>query len=391
MNILFFDAIAGISGDMTIAALIHAGMPIEHLRNELNKFPLENYSVEVEAILVNSITANYFKVNILSEQKHYHTHLSSILKKIDSSSLADRIKERATKIFTVIGEAEAKIHNTTIEKIHFHEVGAIDSIIDIIGTCIGLEYFNVDAIYSSPIKLGSGGTIKTEHGIMPIPAPATLEILKNYSTQLTEIPYELTTPTGAGIIKALSRGVLSTEEVSFKHIGFGAGTNRFEQLPNLLRVAIGTIDSTFEQDEIVVIEANIDNLNPELFPFVVEKALNNGALDAHYHPIIMKKGRQGTLLTILATREKVNFLQKLIFEETNTIGVRTYKVERKKLERSARTVKTSFGNAIVKVIVLDKKEKLLPEFEECKRIAIEFKLPLKEVYAKLERELSNEE
>lgn len=391
MIIAYFDTIAGISGDMTLGSLIHAGMSLEHLRNELKKISIDGYSIEVETVLINSITSAHVKIQIDNTPERNHTHLSAILKIIEDSTLSQRVKDRASKIFTVIGEAEAKIHNISIKKVHFHEVGAIDSLIDIVGVCIGLEFFNVEAVYSTPIKLGSGGVIQTDHGIMPIPTPATLEILRGYSTQLTEVPFELTTPTGAGIIKALSRGVLGTEEISFKHIGFGAGTRRMPQLPNLLRVAIGEIDSTFEQDELICIEANIDNLNPELFPFVIERALLNGALDAFYSPIIMKKGRQGTLLTLLASREKVNQLQKLLFEETTTIGIRTYKVERKKLERSARTIKTSFGDTIVKVIVLDKKEKLLPEFEECKRIAMEFKLPLKEVYSRLDRELSKGE
>lgn len=388
MKILYFDTIAGISGDMTNAALIHAGMPLEFLKDELKKISLDGYKIETETVVVNGITAIRFKVEIVKEIKHNHTHLNTIVNLIDSSSLSKRIKERAIKIFNTIGESEAKVHNIPIEKIHFHEVGAIDSIVDIVGSCIGLEFFNIDAIYSSPIKLGSGGTIKTDHGVMPIPAPATLEILKNYSVQLTEIPFELTTPTGAGIIKALSRGVLSNEEISINHIGFGAGTNQISQLPNLLRVAIGNIDSNFEQDEVIVLEANIDNLNPELFPFVIEKSLVNGALDAFYQPITMKKGRQGTLLTLIAPREKINLLQRLIFEETTTIGIRSYKVERKKLERSARTLKTSFGDTIVKIVVLDKKEKIVPEFEECKRISVEFKIPLKEVYARLEKELN---
>lgn len=246
MRIAYFDTIGGISGDMTLGAFVHAGVPLDFLRQELTKLPVEGYSLEQKTVQRNAITA--IKMNVTvdgvpdephthhdhhhahdahshKQDNHVHSHpsrsLKDILILIQKSSLAARVQERASKIFTIIGAAEAKIHNTTIDEIHFHEVGAVDSIVDIVGTAICLEHFGIDSVYSSPVKLGSGGFVNTQHGQMPNPTPATVEILKDYRTVLTDVPFELTTPTGAGIIKALSSGMLSMEQFQVKTIGTG--------------------------------------------------------------------------------------------------------------------------------------------------------------------------
>ncbi len=419
MTIAYFDTLAGISGDMTLGAFIHAGVPLDILQKELGKLQVAGYTLEKRIVERNSISA--VKLGVLMEgepqhahpenhdhhshEEHSHTHshphthehhdhadsqrsLRDILSLIDVSSLPRRVKERAAKIFNVIGKAEAKIHNTTLEKVHFHEVGAVDSIVDIVGTCICMEYLGIDAIYSSPIKLGSGGLVTTQHGTMPVPTPATLEILKGYPTVLTDVPFELTTPTGAGIIKALSLGTLSMERLKVKSIGYGSGTRDIPQLPNLLRIVIGELEATDEQDELVSVETNIDNMNPEIFPFVIEQLLSNGAHDAYMVPVVMKKGRPGIVLSALVNRGKLDVVLKVIFAETTTLGVRIQPVERRKLRRSSKTVSTSFGEMRVKVISIDGSERLSPEFEECKRVALEKNIPLLDVYKQVEAELS---
>lgn len=401
MTIAYFDTFAGISGDMTLGAFIHAGVPLEHLQIELKKLGIGGYSLHSRIIERSAISAVKIDVEIEGEHHHHHeshhnhehSHgkarsLKDILSLIKSSELSAQIQRRAEKIFTVIGEAEAKIHNTTIDKIHFHEVGAVDSIVDIVGTCICLEFFNIEKIYSSPIHLGSGGFVNTQHGTMPIPTPATVEILKDYPTVLTNISSELTTPTGAGIIKALSSGTLSLEQLNVKRIGYGAGTKELEHVPNLLRVFIGEFNPVYETDELVSVETNIDDMNPEVYPFVIEKLLSRGAHDAYLIPVIMKKGRPGIVLSALVHRGKLDDVVKIIFEQTTTLGVRIQTVERKKLQRDSKTIVTRFGNVKVKSIVANGVERLVPEFEECKRIALEKNIPLKDVYRLLESELN---
>jgi hypothetical protein len=391
--IAYLDIVGGISGDMTLGALVHAGVPFEYLRDELSKIHLHGYHLECRQEVRNAMSG--IKIDVVTEEhghdrdtrQHEHRRLRDILEMIDSSTLSPRVKERAAKIFTIIGEAEAKVHDTTIEKIHFHEVGAVDSIVDIVGSCICLEYFGIDALYTSPVKLGSGGTITTQHGVMPIPTPATIEILRDYPTVLTTIPFELTTPTGAGIVKALSFGTLDMERLLVELIGYGYGTREIPQIPNLLRVFVGELQPQYHHDELVTVECNIDNMNPEILPFVIERLLAAGAHDAYIIPIIMKKGRPGHLLSVLVNRGGLDPVLKIVFDETTTLGVRIQPVERKKLVRASKVIATKFGDMKVKLILSDGKERLAPEFEECKRIALEKNIPLIEVYRAVEVEL----
>ncbi len=387
MKIAYFDTIAGVSGDMTLGAFISAGLPIDELRAEIAKLRLEGVELEASHLQRNGITAVKLDVVISSKQTH-HRHLKDIYKIIDDSALSTRVKDDAKKIFMEVAKAEAKVHNSTIEKIHFHEVGALDSIVDIVGAAVCFEKFGIEAVYSSPVKLGSGGFVATEHGRLPLPGPATSEILKNYPTVLTEIPYELTTPTGAAIIKAMSRGVLSTEQLKIEHIGYGAGTREIPQVPNLLRIMIAELPQAYDTDELVMIETNIDDMNPEIYPYVLEKLLAAGANDAYLVPIIMKKGRPGVLLSTLAARSKMDDVLQVIFAQTTTIGVRILPTERRKLQRETREVQTKLGSVKVKVIILDGKERLVPEYEECKRLAEAYKMPLVEVYKMVESELA---
>ena len=387
MRIAFFDTIAGISGDMTLGAFVGAGVRIDDLAAELKRLGLTGYEVTSRHIERSGIVATKVDV-IVSEHPKYHRHLRDINDLIEKSGLGERVKDRALRIFHEVALAEAKVHNSTIDKVHFHEVGAIDSLIDIVGTAICLEALGIEQVYSSPVKLGQGGLVHAQHGNMPIPTPATLEILKDYPTVLTDIPHELTTPTGAAIIKALSAGTLSMERLEIESIGYGAGTTEIDAIPNLLRILIGQLGPAYAHDEIVSIETNIDDMNPEIHPYVIEKLFAAGAHDAYLTPILMKKGRAGVLLSTLVERAKLDTILDVLFLETSTLGVRIQSIERRKLQRSAKQVMTSLGTISVKSVLHDGRERLVPEFEECRRIATERNMPLIEVYRILERELT---
>jgi len=384
--IAYLDTIGGISGDMTLGAFVSAGMPFDTLANELAKLGLEGFELQASHIERSGIVATKIDV-VVSHQPHYHRHLKDINELIDRSSLSQSVKERAKKIFLEVARAEAAIHGSTIEKIHFHEVGAIDSLVDIVGASICIEFFNIDEVYSSPVKVGGGGFVKSAHGKLPVPTPATMEILKDYPVVLTDIQHELTTPTGAAIVKALSKGTLPTTKLKATAIGYGAGTKEFEAIPNLLRVMIGKIDREYETDTVIVVEANIDDMNPEIYPYVIERLMEAGAYDAFVLPVLMKKGRPGMILSAITERGKLDAVNAVIFKETTTLGVRTIPSERFKLPRSSREVKTSLGPVKVKVVVNEGTERIVPEFEECKRIAREKNMALKDVYKILEKEI----
>ena len=388
MKIAYFDTIAGISGDMTLGAFLAAGMPLDLLVLELGKLHLTGFELTANHIKRNGIGATKVDV-IISDAPSAHRHLSHINALIEKSELSSAVQQTAKKIFHEVAVAEATVHQSTIEKVHFHEVGAIDSIVDIVGTSICLDHMGIKRVYSSPVKVGSGGTVNTQHGTMPIPTPATIEILKGYPIVLTEIPFELTTPTGAAIIKALSAGTLPYEQFSAQSIGYGAGSREIPAIPNLLRLVIGELVPEGERDEVLSIETNIDDMNPELLPHVIEQLLGAGALDAYLVPILMKKGRPAHLLSVLVDRSKMDAALKVLFRETSTIGVRMNAVERRKLPRTQRQVQTSLGTVTAKSVTFDGRERLVPEYEECRRIAAEKNLPLMDVYTILQNEFNS--
>ncbi|MBX2990945.1 MAG: nickel pincer cofactor biosynthesis protein LarC [Bacteroidetes bacterium] len=388
MKIAYLDTIAGIAGDMTLAAFVNAGMPLDELSSELKKLPLNGFELIGRHVMRNSISAVHIDVAI-SHTPHYHRHLKDINAIIDGSTLSQRVKEDAKSIFHVIGEAEAKVHNTTLEKIHFHEVGALDSIVDIVGVAICLEKFGIERVYTSPVRLGSGGLVKTQHGVMPTPAPATMEILRNYPTVLTDIPEELTTPTGAGIVKALSAGVLDDEEIHAETIGYGSGTKEFAQIPNLLRIVIGELESHTGHEQIVTVETNIDDMNPQVYPYLIDKLIEAGAHDAYLIPIIMKKGRPGILLSVMTGKSRLETITHIIYKETSTIGLRIQEIGRRRLPREHVEVQTQFGPVKAKAVTRNGSVTLSPEFEECRRIAGERGIPLLRVQEELLREFSS--
>lgn len=383
MKIAYFDAFSGISGDMTIGAFIDAGIDFEEFKNEIQKLNLKNFDVKIKKITRHGINATKFDV-VIKEDREAHRNLSEIFEIIDKSNLSDFVKKTSQKIFTTLAQAEAKIHNVAIDDVHFHEVGAVDSIVDIVGTAICIEKFGIEKIFVSKIPLGSGGFVQAQHGKMPVPSPATVEILKNFPVILTDVSFELTTPTGSAIVATLAEYGLEKETIKISAIGYGAGQFEIPDRPNLLRIIIGEIPLKYGEEKLLLIETNIDDMNPEVYPYVIEKLLSSGANDAYLVPIIMKKGRPGILLSVLVSESKLDNVLKIIFTQTTTLGVRVIEIKRRKLPREQREIETPFGRVKFKLVSIDNVERLIPEFEECKRIAEERNLPLIQVYKILE-------
>ncbi len=386
MKIAYLDTVGGIAGDMTMAAFVSAGVPFATLKAELGRLGIGGFELSARHVRRSSVDAVHIDV-ITEAEHHVHRRLKDVTEILDGSTLPAGVKERARSIFRVIADAEARIHATTPEQVHFHEVGALDSIVDVVGSAICMEECGIEAVYSSAVRLGSGGFIDTQHGRMPIPAPATLEILKGYPSVLTSVAHELTTPTGAAIIRALSSGLLDDERLRVSSIGYGAGTNEFKEIPNFLRVIIGTLDSPMEQEEVVIVETNIDDMNPQAYPFVIELLLGAGAHDAYLVPVIMKKGRPGVLLSVMVGRTRLDAVVAVLYRETSTIGLRIQQTGRRKLPRRHLEALTSLGTVKAKAVVRDGKEIVTPEYEECRRIAQERNIPLLDVMRILEMEL----
>jgi len=385
MKIAYLDTVGGIAGDMTMAAFVSAGLPFDELVAELKKLGIDGFELVASHVQRSAVTAVHINV-VVSHQPHIHRDVRGITSLIDRSVLSPAVKEKACAIFAVIAAAEARVHNIPVEKVHFHEVGAVDSIVDIVGAAVCLDKFAIERVYSSPVRLGSGGLIKMQHGILPTPGPATLEILKDYPVVLTSIAEELTTPTGAAIIKALSHGVLDEETVKVQAIGYGAGTKEFAEVPNFLRVVIGEMAPAFTGEEILTVETNIDDMNPQLYPFLIEELLQAGAHDAYLIPIIMKKGRPGVLLSVMTDKAKLESVVSIIYRQTTTIGLRIQHIGRRKLPRETMEVQTSLGPIRAKLVIRDGKNVITPEFDECKRIARQTGRPLPEVMRILEHD-----
>jgi len=378
MKKAYFDCFAGASGDMIIGAFLDTGIDYKFLENELGKLNISGYTLSYEKCLKKNISSSKFNVKVISDQSH--RSLSSIIKIIESSTLNPVVKSNAIAIFNIIGKAEALIHNTDIESIHFHEIGGIDSIIDICGAAICFHEAGIEKSVSSPLNTGSG-FIETAHGTLPVPAPATAEILKGIPVYSTGINTELTTPTGAAIIKHYCLNFSPLPDLKTESIGYGAGTKNLE-IPNVLRIFIGTgnEDSGID-DEVSELEASIDDMNPEFYSYLFELLLKEGALDVSVIPAVMKKNRPGHILKIISSKEKSDRMAEIVFRETTTSGVRINIVKRKILERTLQKFETKFGWINVKIHKLNGKPVTLsPEYEDCKNAAVKFNVPLKEVY-----------
>lgn len=386
MRIAYFDCQAGIAGDMTVAALLELGVPLAELDAVLASLPLPrtSYRIDSERVRRQGIMATRFDVRITEHQPH--RHYAEIAGMIEASSLAERVKAVAQRIFFRLAEAEARVHGVEMEKVHFHEVGAVDSIVDIVGTAFCLDYLGIAEVHASAVPFG-GGWVDTAHGRLPVPAPATVELLKGVPVEGAAGAGERVTPTGAAVLAELCNRFGPPPAMRIEGIGYGAGSRDFPDVPNVLRVVLGEKSVTLHGDEVVVIESHIDDMNPELLGFLMERLLAEGALDAAFAPLQMKKNRSGIRLTVLAPPASLDTLARLILTESTAIGIRHYPVRRIKLDRVSEERETSLGLVRVKVITgVDGRLRVVPEFDECRRIALERQLPLIDVYRLIERE-----
>lgn len=377
-KILYFDIISGISGDMTLATLLNLGVPKEIFLKELDKLNLnKEYKIEINDKFENGIRGT--NVNVIVNEGHVHRNLIDIYDIIDNSTLNDKIKQNAKDIFMEVAKAEAKVHGTSIDKIHFHEVGAMDSIIDIVGSCILIDLLCIDKIYATKVPLGSG-FVKCAHGIIPVPAPAVVEILKDVPVKFNNVSGECTTPTGAAIIKTMCDKFIDEIEFETKQIGYGIGHKKFE-VPNMLRTFIGVKK---KKNIVWEINVNIDDMSSEIYSHIYEQILNQGALDIYTESIFMKKNRPAYKICILCKEEDLQKLINLLILETSTFGVRYHKLERTVIDRKFERINTKYGDIQIKLGYLNNKLiKATPEYEDCKIMAKRENIPLVKVFQEI--------
>ena len=378
---------SGVSGDMILGSLLALGYPLAELQRIPEALGIDGVSITVSRADIQSVTANKIDISY-DEHGHHHRSLSYITKIINQSTLDSKVKELAVKTFTRLGEAEAEVHGKDIETIHFHEVGAVDSIVDIVGACAGVVYLGIDKFTSGPFTTGTG-FVDIAHGRIPVPVPATSLLIRGFPVRGTEVQAELTTPTGAALVSTLVKpenfGTLSMTNVV--KVGYGAGSRKLPDRPNILRLVLGESGSgdRADSDETIgVVEANIDDMNPQFFEHVGEVMFSLGALDVFSQSVQMKKNRSGILLTVLCRENDIPSISDAILRETTTIGVRFHKVGRKVLERKIEKFKTPWGEVRFKAVILpDGTRRSKPEYEDLKRLASESKLPIAEIEQKV--------
>lgn len=391
MSRIYFDCFSGASGDMIVGSLIDLGLPLDQLTRELQKLKLQNYSLSANKVVKAGLTATKFTVQ--AGHEHVHRNLYTIESLIRESELNDRIKDSATRIFVRLAEAEARVHGSTVDKIHFHEVGAVDSIVDIVGACIGFELLGVEEILASPLNVGSG-SVKAAHGTLPVPAPATVELLKGIPIYSNHIEAELVTPTGAAILSTLAKGFGRLPPFEIEAIGYGAGARDTPGAANVLRVFKGEYTSVSTSagrvngsHPVTVIEANIDDMNPQIYGYLQEQLQRLGALDTFISPVQMKKNRPGFLLTVVTAPEILEIVADTIFRETTTIGIRYYEADRMVLERDIVPFELEYG--IIPVKISRREGRIVnfsPEYEDCRVAAEKHGVPVKWIQARIAQE-----
>lgn len=393
MKILYYDCFSGISGDMNLGAMVDIGVDKNYLISELEKLNINEYNINITKNTKNGISG--IKVNITPlnsayyhdehEKGHlHHRNLYDVEKIINSSELSSSVKKLSLGIFKKVAVAEAKVHDKPIEEVHFHEVGAIDSIVDIVGAAICFDYLNIDRVIASRVEVGCG-FVKCAHGILPVPAPATAEILTDIPIK-AEVPFEATTPTGAAILKYFVSDFTDSKNFKIDRIGYGIGTRENDKIPNVLRVFVGESEKfgqyckDYIKDSIRVMECNIDDMNPENYEYVIDKLLKNGALDVYLTPIIMKKERPAVKLTVLYNEKIEDSMRNIVFLNTSTLGIRKYVVERDMLKRKSRKVTTKYGEVTVKDSYYNgKKIGSKPEYDECRKLAIKNNVSISQI------------
>ncbi len=384
MRIAYFDCFSGISGDMLVGSLIDAGLDFEELENEIEKLGLESVEIKADKIVKKNIASTRFSV-LYEDQKH-HRHLQDLNAMVDNASIDEDIKERAKEVFMKIAVAEAKIHNMPLDKVHFHEIGAVDTIVDVVAALTGFRKLGIEKVFCSGLNVGSG-FVTFSHGKFPVPAPATAEILKGVPVYSTDSKGELVTPTGAAIITALADGFGDMPSIRMESIGYGAGSKDFEH-PNVLRVYLGQMVEKPAENVIDVIETNIDDMNPQWYHHIIDRLYGEGALEVFMTNIQMKKNRPGIKLTILADPVIKDRLLKIIFSETTSIGVRMRRESREILERESRTFDTPYGKVNAKISMYDGdpvNKKV--EYDDLRRLAAENGMSVKKIAGEIERHL----
>lgn len=384
MKIAYFNCFSGISGDMVLGALVDAGVSLQLFEQIIDDLNLPNCKITSKKVKRKSIMATKVDVILPSEKKKSPAETLTL---IDSLNLPSHLKEKSKEIFLTMAKAEAKIHQKSLESLHLHELGSLDTLIDIVGAIVGLDAMGVKKVYASKVNLGRG-IVRTAHGDLPVPAPATAELLKKVPIYSSQIEAELTTPTGAAILKGLSIGYGSIPCMELEKIGYGAGEKDLSS-PNVLRILVGEVEAFFQEDWVAVLETNIDDMNPQFYDYVIDSFFKKGALDVFLTPTQMKKNRPGVVLTVICEEKKEEEILKTIFLETTTLGVRISHTRRKKIKREIRSFQSSLGKVKIKVGIL--KEKIInltPEYDDCKKIATEKNLPLREVYQRIRNEAS---
>jgi uncharacterized protein (TIGR00299 family) protein len=391
MSTAYFDCFSGASGDMILGAFIDVGLPLEILKAELDKLHITGYEIEFRKVDKNGVMASQVMIEIARGHERHSTHLSDIVATVSMSSLSEHTRKMALDIFYKLAAAEAKVHGSSPEGCHLHEVGALDSLIDVVGAVIGYEYFNIGTAYCSRINLG-GGTVRCAHGILPVPAPATLELIKGVPVYSSGTQSELLTPTGAAILTSLCDHFAPMPNMLVELVGYGAGERDIE-FPNVLRLVLGsdTDESrAISHQTVGVIETNIDDMNPQLYDNLINLALLRGALDVCVQPNFMKKNRPGVSLQIICPVEKIDELAELIFNESTAIGVRWRTENRIVTERVIKNVSTKFGVARVKIASFrGHVVNIKPEHDDCVKLARENNIPAKEVIMEVTRQAEN--
>lgn len=381
MKALYFDLIGGASGDMILGAMVDAGLSIDKLKELLSGLNLKEFDIQAKIVDKNGFTAT--KVDVLVTEQPPERHLKEIKDIIQKSSLPPAVQNRALQIFERIAKTEATIHNKSIDQVHLHELGGTDTIIDITGTLLALDHLEISKIYASPVPLGKG-FIKGAHGQIPLPSPATISLLKGIPIYGRDIDAELVTPTGAALLAELVDDFGPAPPMVLETVGYGAG-GRDLSIPNLLRVFIGEISSSDSAtlDHLAVLETNLDDLNPEIYPYVIESLFAAGALDVTLTPIQMKKNRPGTQIQVLCEPSMMDSMRSILFRETTTLGIKQILVDRYSLPRTIQEVETPYGKIRVKIAEISPNiKKISPEFEDCRRAAQEHGIPITDIYQK---------
>jgi uncharacterized protein (TIGR00299 family) protein len=384
MRIAYFDCFSGASGDMILGSLIDAGLNPHQLREELKKLRIPTVSLKIKKVLKGGLSATRVIVEGKKERRS-HRHLEEMLRIIDRSRLGAEIKEKSKEVLKRIASVEAKIHRKPVKEVHFHDIGGLDTIVDIVGSIWGLHQMEIDEIHVSRVNVGTG-FVKCEHGILPVPAPATLSLMKGKPIYSTGVEAELLTPTGAAILTSLASKFGPMPSMRVEKIGYGAGRDDLPH-PNLLRLMIGASAATSRNERVTVIETNIDDMNPQFYDYVMEKLLAMEVQEVFLTPIMMKKNRPATLLTVICPSEKLPAVTEFFLRETTTLGLRWHEEERARANREILTLLTIYGKIRFKLARWEGRiVNLSPEYEDCKRLALKKGIPLKEVFEEAKKE-----